>query len=66
MVVCAWAVHEWLKFLSSVLALHSICPAASEKTKGWCLQSTVFSDIDGVFQPKKFFDSENNDGGKCA
>lgn len=64
--VCAWAVHAWLKFLSSALALHSICPTVSEKTKGWCLKSSVFSDIDGVFQLKQFCDSENNGGGKRA
>lgn len=37
-----------------------------KRQKDGVLKSTVFSDIDGVFQPKKFFDSENNDGGKCA
>lgn len=47
-------------------ALHSICPAVSGKTKGWCLKSSVFSVIEGLFQLKLFCECENNGGGKCA
>lgn len=65
-VVCAWAVHALLTFLSSVLALHSIRPVVPEKTIGWCLKSSGFSDIEDLFQPKQFCDSENNSGGKRA